>query len=399
MCAAAIFLIGVSRTHRRQPSPAVYVATMVSSATKALAISDQMLARAEKVKRMGEYVGLFEFAAFSEIFKRNVVTYVDEGATDVRALLASALAPLADVEAVHIIGCSIGLRGVLALPQMVDGSLILSHWVVGKKLEGVSPPPVGDGSFRSAMLVKHGLVVRETQALGDCGIDVWAFALGRERKAPTFFELRHELAAFINLKADDKVWQEIFELCAESAPMTVPDGKKTSSASAKCKKTSSASAKYSLAVPVFSQADAALIEPMAFAFGEVVGPPVPLTSGGCPSSSDASLGASAIPLFKPIGVSHSSEPSTSASATVPFLDKAVSVIESDGAELAKAKKVTSFREYLVSLIASDLAKVTSSYDTFGAAEDLRHVVARRPMNSTACDASQHSTRQHYWIAL
>ena len=230
------------------------------------------------------------------------------------------------------------------------------------------------------MLLKHGLVVRETQACGDCGIDVWAFALGRERKPSTFLTLRHELAAFIKSKADDKVWQEMFEACAESAPMTVPDGKKTSSASAKC----------SPAAPVFSQADAVLLEPMAFAFGEVVGPPVPLTSGGCPPSSDASLGASAIPLFKPTGVSHGLEPSASASASVPFLDKVVSAIEGDGAELAMAKKVTSFREYLVSLIASDLAKITSSYDTFRVAEDFRHVVVRTSM--CAIPASTARTR-------
>ena len=349
--------------------------SLVASAMPDLSVSSQMLDHATSVRRMGVYIGLFDFVVLSEVYQRRVFTYIGEGALDVRGVLASGLALLADVESVHLIGCTVDLGGVLALPEMKDGSLTMNRWVIGRQVDGVSLPGVSDESLESAMLVKHRLVVHETQALGDCGIDVWAHALEFPRKPATFKKLRANIAEFITSKSDDKLWQDIFEMCAESSKTPVPGAELKSSASAKC----------GLAAPVLSKVEAVLLEPMGFAFGEAVGASAPLTSvvaplgGDAPSPAGASLGASAIASFCPTGegVGHCLEPSDSASAKVSVIvDQAVLAIVGDGAELAKVKAATSFREYLTSLIGSELSKLTGSYHTFRTAEDFRHAVVR-----------------------
>ena len=126
---------------------------------------------------------------------------------------------------VHAIGCSVTADCFgIALPGFVDGSPRFNHWVIGVPMGGCIAGATSIGSIHllRVVMAAAGLAVVETQALGDCGIDVLAHALALPRSASTFKKLRSQLASFMEFNADDPTWQDIWLACCEGAPVPLP---------------------------------------------------------------------------------------------------------------------------------------------------------------------------------
>ena len=277
--------------------------------------------------------------------------------------------------AVHVIGTLLGPCGALLVPALNEGMPVMNHWVVGVPILGVSLLMLGDSALLVNLMLKRGLSVRKTQAMGDCGIDAWAHALGLPRTASRFKSLRADMANFMVGKAEDELWQNIFRVCQESA-VPAPPGK-----------VPAASAKRGSTLPVaLAKSDLMMCEPMAFAMlpdpveSSSAAPPsdtsvgasaiVASCSGGVSHCPQSSIGASAIVASCSGGVSHCPQPSVGASAIVPFTaEKVVVALACDEKALALAKHVCSFKHHLLTLIGSELSNLTMSYDRFKEAED------------------------------
>ena len=318
-------------------------------------IHEDIVQRANTVRAPGAYVGTFDFIVLSEIMHRKVIMHLGEGATDLRDVFAPGLGALGQSEsAVHVIGTLMGPHGALLVPALAGGMPVMNHWVVGVPILGVSLPMLGDSALLDNLMLKRGLSVRKTQAMGDCGIDAWAHALGLPRTASRFKSLRADMATFMVGKAHDELWQNIFRVCQESA-VPAPAGK-----------VPAASAKSGSTLPVvLAKSDLKMCEPMAFAML-----PDPVESSSAAPPSDTSVGASAIVASCSGGVSHCPQPSVGASAIVPFTaEKVVVALACDEKALALAKHVCSFKHHLLTLIGSELSNLTMSYDRFKEAED------------------------------
>ena len=350
-------------------------------------IHEDIVQRANTVRAMGAYVGTFDFIVLSEIMHRKVIMHLGEGATDLRDVFAPGLGALGQSEsAVHVIGTLMGPHGALLVPVSIGGMPVMNHWVVGVPILGVSLPMLGDSALLVNLMLKRGLSVRKTQAMGDCGIDAWAHALGLPRTASRFKSMRADMATFMVGKAHDELWQNIFRVCQESA-VPAPAGK-VPAASAKSGSTLPvALAKSGSTLPVvLAKSDLKMCEPMAFAMlpdpveSSSAAPPsdtsvgasaiVASCSGGVSHCPQSSIGASAIVASCSGGVSHCPQPSVGASAIVPFTaEKVVVALACDEKALALAKHVCSFKHHLLTLIGSELSNLTMSYDRFKEAED------------------------------
>jgi len=178
------------------------------------------------VRKLGEYIGFFEFvvAALSKqvevlvLFGEHIINVVDAFASDLKPCTSGW--PVARIAAV------VGARTWLSV-EAEDGSYRApGHFVIGQACEGgvirPSPGALTSSAVRAAMKVNWHL--RPTDLRGDCGIDALCYHLGYPRHRAVFEQFRRELADFMVLNADDARWHNVFRQCGEmdSAPRPLP---------------------------------------------------------------------------------------------------------------------------------------------------------------------------------
>ena len=344
-------------------------------------VSEQILDRAAAVRELGEWIGTFEFLVFSQLKHYDVNMYIGAGCSNLREIYAPGLGPIAEPLGVcHVIGCKVIGFG-LGLPEMVAGSPSFNHWVIGVPLTGSSPgvSHVKDVDFFKVVMAGHGLAVLETQALGDCGIDVMSHALALKRCASTYKKLRSELAEFMVHCATDPVWHDIWSACCEAAPVMAPPVEPSISPPAP---------------PVVMDivVDEASAEPSSAPDSALASADSPLASAALASASapleqpDSSLASATLALapapstppvspFASVALSPASAPSTPPPLPPPALAPAAP--EASAVSLPQEQNaVASFRQHLLSLEKDELALITGSFDDFKAVEDWGRVRIR-----------------------
>ncbi|MCP4242199.1 MAG: hypothetical protein GY772_16715 [bacterium] len=181
---------------------------------------------AEKVARVGEYVGFFTFLVFAVLRRRRFFVRFGGARCDVLetfapwALQEGRWGPNSNVDAV---ACRLHAeRGCEAISDEIPPETV-NHYVAGVSFH------LGNSAERDTHAVagiesiettyrRHGVGILRTAADGDCGIDVLTIADGIERSLLNRCRLRRELEAFAVSVAGEVRWQEAFRSCQE-----VPD--------------------------------------------------------------------------------------------------------------------------------------------------------------------------------
>ena len=349
-------------------------------------VAEKIRDRAAAIRQLGEYIGTFEFLAFSELKQFNVKLYVGCidgcGVTDIREVFALGLGPLEKpLGDCHVVGCRVtdDCFG-LGLPYMIDGLPQFNHWVIGVPLTEPSP---GVSSIKGVdvfkvVMASAGIAIIETQALGDCGLDVLSHTLALPRNAATFKKLRSEIADFMVLVAESALWQDIWVAC-EGAP-GIEDLAAADGASAFAPPLASlgeplldTAIKDSSVLVASVDSHLALVAPMASA-------QAPSASAQAPSASAVSASAHASSPPSPIALA---EPSSADDPGVALADELVADPEPSldkGEQLSeqqKAETVKCFREHLLSLDKDELMKITGSFEEFKAVEAFCHTRPRK----------------------
>ena len=183
-------------------------------------IAAAMLARAANIRRMGVYIGVFEWLVWSELMQADVFLLYRECLVDLRKLYAPGLLNLpADCQIHTPIACKYTPQGLKLAVNCVGG---MNHYVVGlpvygKKLEATTAVQAGDvpSSHFRTLCAMCGFGVLETQSAGDCGIDAMSFYAGLDRTSGQFKATRARLGEFIQHKCKCPLWQAIFTCCGE----------------------------------------------------------------------------------------------------------------------------------------------------------------------------------------
>ena len=330
------------------------IALALATPSPAMAtVSEQILDRAASIRKLGEWIGTFEFLVFSELKRYQVYLYVGAGRTNVREVFAPGLGPLPEpLGECHVIGCKLTGDGFgLGLPEMIGGSPSFNHWAIGVPMTGTlsGVSHVKDVHLFKVVMASMGLAVVETQALGDCGVDVLTHALALTRCAATYRKLRSELADFMAHCAGSPAWHDAWLACCEFAPAIVaPSIAPSTSPSVPLDE---ASAESPSACEASAESQSASAAPLAPA-------DVPLASAALVSAPAPSTPP---PLPPPLETA-TSETSLAASPQ-----------QDHNAGQQKGQLVASFREHLLSLDKDALALITGSFGEFKAAEDWKHV--------------------------
>ena len=195
-----------------------YVPRAMASAGVAVAIAK----RADNVRRMGSYVGFWEWLLYSAMRDRPVLMLFGSSIVNIRDFF-SPPGPPPTGRAVRVAAVRLTTKGGYKAETMVTekGTYgyqpLVNHYLIGT----AGAPAAASGGHgpekRSSCAVREALrvgwMLRETQACGDCGVDVMAWHERRVRIPSTFRAIREELAAFMIGVKDDASWQGVFKAC------------------------------------------------------------------------------------------------------------------------------------------------------------------------------------------
>ena len=181
--------------------------------------------RAEAVRSLGEYIGFFEWLAWSALKKIRLEMLFGNHVLDLQEFIApwlvSGSAVVCRVAVVKFIA-----QDLYEAATIAEG-LCANHFVACKVVSSSAScsPPVGvapKNAKKAAMQV--GWMMLPTDATGNCGIDVMAYSLGLERCPATWKAIREELAQYMVEISNDPLWQEACSNCAENGPGAVWGG-------------------------------------------------------------------------------------------------------------------------------------------------------------------------------
>ena len=184
-------------------------------------------ARAEEVRKMGTYVGMFEFLVFSSLTGTRVKLLANEYLIDLVGMAGNAGYFGKDSEALErvVVGCRATPTPGELLACTADKwgcNIEMNHYVVGERLtwrKDLSGKPGGAPILADVPLrviaASAGFSIHETQACGDCGIDAMCYFRSRPRSNLSFEVMRNFLADGMLKVADDPAWQQSFGACDE----------------------------------------------------------------------------------------------------------------------------------------------------------------------------------------
>ena len=183
-----------------------------------------LLARAEAVSHLGEYIGAFELGVWGARRRRRVLLLVGDTITDMMTMFAPHTVHWIEPGAVvHFVACKF-VDGILVSADRPGLLPDFNHYVIGMPLAGrldhISAFGLRAGSedlHVSALRV--GWAIVPTQVFGDCGIDVMCFFDGLPRTPANFKKIRNELQEAIEGFSTDVYWRTTFAACCET-PLT-----------------------------------------------------------------------------------------------------------------------------------------------------------------------------------
>ena len=187
-----------------------------------VAVARSIRRRAAEVRRLGEYIGFWEWVVWSHARDVNVHMLFGSTIVDVRRVFGPpAEHPSGGIHRVASVRCSgDGYRSSAVNPNRghVPSS---NHFLVGtsnavvdvSEATGLSEIGAERSAVRAAMRV--GWVLKHTTRAGDCGIDVMAYHSRRVRVPSTWKTIRDELANFMLDVQNHPDWQHSFVACQE----------------------------------------------------------------------------------------------------------------------------------------------------------------------------------------
>ena len=188
-------------------------------------IGQSILQNCERVKRLNQYIGLFEWALFAYFFAVNVVIHlVTESINPIEFLVPSLLAShrirvqnAGEREDLHVAWCKVGKNGKLLLSR--ERCHEVNHFVVliriAEVTEGVPCSDFPDGDDLMTWAENNGYMVMKTVSQGDCGVDCMAAYLGMQRRGSTWFALRQKLHACAQRVCGRAAWIAAFQMAGE----------------------------------------------------------------------------------------------------------------------------------------------------------------------------------------
>jgi len=217
----------------------------MASAAVAAAIAKQ----AADVRRMGAYVGFWEWLIYSAMRDRPVLMLFGSNIVHLHDFLPPPTPPPTG-RSVRVAAVRLTDKGkILAetLPGTGGCNPKVDHYVIGKTSRpagdsgGHVPEPTGghgpetsgghgpetsgghgpvktsNCAVRAAL--RAGWLLHKTQACGDCGIDVMAYHDRRLRVPASWRKIREELSVFMTVVKDDVGWQKCFAACQAAPPV------------------------------------------------------------------------------------------------------------------------------------------------------------------------------------
>ena len=178
------------------------------------ALRDAILRHAEIMKRMGQYLGLFDILLFCSIQKRRLYFLYGDNEMDVVTALAPGIMDASwflPAFEHRIVACIASDSGLAPVSERNNLSRV-NHYVAALPM---GDPLPGNGEALSAQLARKGYCCIETVVNGDCCPDSFAIAAGVVRSAPARQKIRHEIYEHCIQVAGRDVWQEAFRVCQE----------------------------------------------------------------------------------------------------------------------------------------------------------------------------------------
>jgi len=173
--------------------------------------------RAERIRRLGEYAGLFEWLVWATLNQCEVLVHMNVDILSVLDLMQPRPELPPGRAQHHVALCRLGDDGAL----LTSTAASANHWVVLLPLplphESVreAPPPAIPGESLIDFEMARGWLVDHTVADGNCAFDAMAALSSQERQIWTWKTLRQRVAEFIDAHAMDSAWHNAFFLCGE----------------------------------------------------------------------------------------------------------------------------------------------------------------------------------------
>ena len=193
-----------------------------------------ILRRAQTVRRLGEWTGLFDFAVYAATLPCRVIVLIGDAQLDVLAhLIPEEDAKLPADRPVRF-----------AVATKIDDGLLLvadggggvfpnaNHWMAATPLamdgSSLAPAMAASGPVSQAdrhshsdmvFLLEHyrtlGYVIHRTAAQGDCGPDSLLFSTGMQGDPVEWLQWRLMVSDAMQCRAADPSWQDAFLACGE----------------------------------------------------------------------------------------------------------------------------------------------------------------------------------------
>jgi len=303
---------------------------VVGTGTPSASLAAAIAKRAAAVRRMGTYIGFWEWLMYSAMRGRPVELLFGSFVAHLHDFFPPPTPPpmgrSVRVAAVRLTDKGEALAETIPYPigkkasASAGGALPrVNHYLIGKKasasagdagdhvpemagghgpktsgghgpqsLGGPKPPKRKQCAVRAASLAGWRLL--QTQACGDCGIDVMAYHDGHVRVPSSWRKIREELANFMTGVKDDVGWQCLYKACQEAEPSS-STGASTTGASSTVASSSAASSSAGpfvggLALEATGLPHAVLGAPAVVAAGlsELARPSLPVGATGLPMS-------------------------------------------------------------------------------------------------------------------
>ena len=346
-----------------------------------------LAARAQALRRPGEYLGLFDWLVWGDLRQVQVLMLFGTHVVDIRVLRAQGLPPL-EASAVHRVVATARTGTGRLLTPAGFGAGGVNHYVIGNASPAASAASphedlaVPAGSCARAAAARVHWLLLPTSATGECGPDCVEFWSGAGRSATGWQAIRTELAVHMESKKEDAAWQEIFRNCGEdiaaARPLPAP-GRTVALAGAYA---SDAVLLPGLDTRPSPANLAKAASAVAWSSGSLAscGPPAALSSHQLPEASSPRIELEVAESLAPLPPPPEDPP--------PFEDP------------PPVLRVRSLQEWLAELSKERLAEVTRDYHSFKAAEEEHRQSHPRPKARRRIPARQRqATSYNYKVAV
>jgi hypothetical protein len=217
--------------------------------------------RAKRLRRVGEFIGLFDWVVWGVQHQVNVLMLFGSNVVDIKEWFAPGM-PQRFLSCLRVAAVrAVGGRWLSAVGPGPN----VNHFVLGVACIRGKDRPVPDArpdqmAVKAAM--RAGWILRPTNSTGDCGIDAMSHHFSQPREAATWLAIRNHIADHMVRIADDPAWHAVYYACQERQiadaprwrggigahpPGTSPLGSLTAAASLSCAASHSGSSSSGLA--------------------------------------------------------------------------------------------------------------------------------------------------------